>query len=394
MVTEFYPPVRGGLEFHVQNLAKELDQRGHDMHVATLGAANGRSNDGGVTVHDIRSTASRLPLLYADRARPFHLPIPDFEVRRELRGLLERIRPDVIHAHNWMAASLPRSDVPLVLTSHDYAWACPKRTYMRRDGSTCNGPSLTRCVPCASPQYGVAKAILVDTTTRLGRRTVRPDFHICVSDAVAGAISPFVRRNPIVIPNFIPADLADRQGVPVPGLPNEPFALFAGEASRHKGIDMLLEAWALGAPCPLVLATLRPLDRALPSQVTQVRLDRDQMVTAYRSACVVVVPSLWPEPCPSVVLEAMAMGVPVVASAVGGIPELLRDRVEGRLVPPGETGPLLQAITELLADGDMLAAMGSAGRRRAEEYSLATMATSIEDVYHAAIRGATLRGTA
>ena len=61
MVTEFYPPLRGGLEFHVQSLARELNERGHDIHVATLGAGNGQSNDGGVTVHYIRSTASRLP---------------------------------------------------------------------------------------------------------------------------------------------------------------------------------------------------------------------------------------------------------------------------------------------------------------------------------------------
>jgi glycosyltransferase involved in cell wall biosynthesis len=386
MVTEFYPPFRGGLEFHVQSLAKELDQRGHDIHVATLGPSSGQSKDGGVTVHSIRSTASRFPLLYVDPTRPFHLPVPDFEVRRELARLLSRIRPDVIHAHNWMAASLPSSGIPLLLTSHDYAWACPKRTLLRADGSICAGPSVRRCIPCATSQYGNVKAFLVDSTTRIGRRSVRPDVHLAVSGAVAGAIAPFTRLYPSVVPNFVPSDLALLPDVPVPGLPAGDFALFAGAGSPHKGIDVLLEAWgADSVPCPLVIATTRPVDRRLPSGVAQTSLTRDQVISALRRAAVAVVPSIWPDPCPTVVIEAMTLGVPVVASQVGGITELLRDGEEGRLVPPNDPGALRDAVVGILSNAALRAQMGAAGQRRSEQYSLRTVATTIEQIYEGAV---------
>ncbi len=386
MVTEFYPPLRGGLEFHVQSLAKELDQRGHEIHVATLGSRNGPSNDDGVTVHYIRSTTSRLPFIYADRARPFHLPVPDFEVRRELSGLLSLIRPDIVHAHNWMAASLPRSTVPWLLTSHDYAWACPKRTLLRSDGSICAGPSIRRCIPCATPQYGTLKAILVDGTTRIGRRSVRPDVHVAVSSAVAVAIAPFTCHDPVVVPNFVPADLAQTPSVPVPGLPEGNFALFAGAASPHKGIDVLLEAWAAGStPCPLVIATTRSLDCRLPSGVTQTSLTRDQVISALRQAAVAVVPSIWPDPCPTVVIEAMTLGVPVVASRVGGITELFTDGNEGRLVPPNDPTALREAVAGILCDAALGKRMGVAGQRRSQRYSLGAVATTIEQLYKDAL---------
>jgi glycosyltransferase involved in cell wall biosynthesis len=96
---------------------------------------------------------------------------------------------------------------------------------------------------------------------------------------------------------------------------------------------------------------------------------------------VLVVPSLT-EGSPLVTLEAMAAGVPVVASGVGGIPDQVRHGREGLLVPPGGTSAMGDAIATLLCDPDRARSLGEAGRRRvASEFSHANMVRRIEDVY-------------
>src|SRR5207247_8027517 len=82
------------------------------------------------------------------------------------------------------------------------------------------------------------------------------------------------------------------------------------------------------------------------------------------AARAVVVPSRWPENCPLVVLEAMAVAKPLVASRVGGIPELARDGEEALLVPHGEVAPLRDAMLRLQASDELAKGWGAAGRRR------------------------------
>jgi glycosyltransferase involved in cell wall biosynthesis len=215
---------------------------------------------------------------------------------------------------------------------------------------------------------------------------------VAVSQAVATSIAPFTRSKPVVVPNFVPAGLAERPPVPVEGLPAEPFALYAGAIGTHKGIDVLLRAWTeFPAPCSLVVAALDPTGRHWPPGITVLSLDRDALLSVLRRAAVMVVPSIWPDPCPTTVLEAMALGVPVVASAAGGIPELLTDGVEGRLVPPGDPQQLSAAIYQVVNDPSRRQAMGMAGRARAASYSVTVVAGQLEDVYHQAIDLQSLR---
>ncbi len=100
---------------------------------------------------------------------------------------------------------------------------------------------------------------------------------------------------------------------------------------------------------------------------------------------VLVVPSLT-EGSPLIVLEAMAAGVPVVASEVGGIPDQVRHRQEGLLVPPDDPGSLGDAIVELLRDPTRARALGEAGRRRmSSEFAHETMVARVESVYRSAL---------
>jgi glycosyltransferase involved in cell wall biosynthesis len=90
----------------------------------------------------------------------------------------------------------------------------------------------------------------------------------------------------------------------------------------------------------------------------------------------------------------MTLGVPIVASHIGGIKELVTDGLEGRLVSPNDPGALRQAVTQLLASPSLREGMAAAGRRRSATYSLKALATSIELLYTEAIREADAIGDA
>jgi glycosyltransferase involved in cell wall biosynthesis len=154
-------------------------------------------------------------------------------------------------------------------------------------------------------------------------------------------------------------------GVDVPAEVGEPEApasvLYAGRLSREKGVLELVEA-ANGIP--LVIAGDGPLRERVPDAlgfVSHQELDR-----LYEHAAVVACPS-YREGFGVVCAEAMAHGRPVVASAVGGLLDLVIDGETGILVPPGDVGALRDALRRLLEDPDLRRRMGEAGRARVRE---------------------------
>ena len=114
-------------------------------------------------------------------------------------------------------------------------------------------------------------------------------------------------------------------------------------------------------------------------------LPHDEVLTLFRSARAVIVPSIVADACPTVVLEAMAAGRPVVASACGGIVDMVVDGVTGLLVPPGDVSALAQAISSVLRDPRAAQAFGAAGRNRAREFTVSAVVPRIERLYASAI---------
>jgi glycosyltransferase involved in cell wall biosynthesis len=194
-----------------------------------------------------------------------------------------------------------------------------------------------------------------------------------------------------VIPPFLSDDSfeSDRVARP-PFLPaTGDFIMFAGALGPHKGVDILLRAWAGVDPAvPLVLLGLPRPDTPLsfPTDVIVVEnVPHDEVLRAWAHCALAVVPSVWPDPCPVVTLEAMAAGRPVIASAVGGLPDLVLDGTTGILLPPGDPEKLRKSIAQLLADPGRRTAMGEAGRRRAKAYSASIVVPRIEQVYRGVI---------
>lgn len=393
MLAQFYPPIVGGEEHVVQSLAIELVRRGHEVAVATIQHAGFPRRDEveGVRVHRLRSAASAFGFLYSDD-RLHAPPGPDPALVWQLRKVLAAERPDVVHAHNWMVHSylpLKRSAaVPLVLSLHDYSLVCSMKRLMRC-GTPCSGPAIVKCMHCASGHYGPIKGPVVATMIGVSARPEAAliDRYVAVSHAVATGNRLAGRSAPYeVIPNFFSPPRAP-QPPWTDQLPRGDFILYAGDVSYEKGALTLLRAFAgIQRPViPLVMIGRQFLDPWPASAADVVRihpLEHGSVLEAFRRCAIAVVPSLWPEPSGLVALEAMAMGKPVVASRTGGLPEIVVDGETGLLAAPGDADDLRRALERLIADPQLRARLGEAGRTRiAAHFSTEVVIPRFERLY-------------
>jgi glycosyltransferase involved in cell wall biosynthesis len=396
MLAQFYPPVIGGEERHVRALSQGLAARGHDVVVATSAVPNAPAQewDGAVRIERLRGTVHRFGGLFSEEERRHAPPAPDPEMTLALRRLAAAFRPQVVHAHNWMVHSyLPlqrRRGPPLLLSLHDYSLICAKKRLMYRE-RLCQGPSWAKCLGCAASHYGPAKGAVTTLALRLSAPFVarRVDLFLPVSRAVAVGSQLAAHRLPFeVVPNFVPDDVARFE----PGfdeylrrLPSTPYLLYVGDLSEDKGVNTLLAAYGqLDSPPPLVLIGRRTptLTAPLPPGA---RLEEswphDAVMAARRNALVALVPSVWPDPCPTTAIEAMACGQAVIAAASGGLTDIVADGETGFLLPPGDVGALREAMRRLIDDEPLRRQLGAAALRRVKRFQAGTVVPQIEAIY-------------
>jgi glycosyltransferase involved in cell wall biosynthesis len=397
MVADFYWPYLGGVEQHVRTLSHALQCRGHEVTVATQWGEGlpMTEEDQGVRVERLRGSTQRAKWLFSEPRRPWAPPFPDPEITAGLRRVIRRDRPEIVHGHDWLARSFlplkPWSGAKSIMSLHYYTLACAKKNLMTGD-APCSGPGFGKCLRCASEHYGPVKgaATVVANWGMAAAERAMVDMFIAVSWATAAGNRLGHRHLPQeVIPNFVPdPSPVSRQSVEsyLEQLPAEPFLMFVGDLRPIKGLAVLLEAYAglRNAP-PLVLIGKRWPDTpaALPTN-TYVLYDwpNEAVRAAYERCLIGLVPSLWREPFGIVVIEAMAAGKPVVASRIGGIPEIITDGETGLLVSPGDAAALAAAMTRLIDNGDLRHVMGRAARRRAGDFSVSAVVPRIEAVYH------------
>jgi glycosyltransferase involved in cell wall biosynthesis len=360
--------------------------------------------DGAVRVCRLPGTIHRLAGLHADIERPHAPPFPDPELAFALRRLVADARPDVVHAHNWIYASfLPvkaLTGVPFVVSLHDYGLICPKKNLMHLGTRLCEGPTLAKCLPCATRHYGAAKA----TVTTLGNRMTRLAAHrlvdrfIPVSRAVArynglAGDDPRSRERCEVIPNFVPDDI----GTPGPEdpclaeLPDD-FILFVGDMMRLKGIDVLLDAYAglKNAPALVLIGRRTPdTPTTMPPNVHVMGTwPHAAIMHAWRRSLFGVLPSTGPEACATVIIEAMVCGKAIVASDIGGMPDIVDHGTTGLLVPPGDADGLRRAMQQLLNDRALLTRLSAAALAGVRRLQAGSVVTRIEQVYRDVTRKA------
>lgn len=400
MLTDLYPPFIGGIEQHVRNLSLGLVKRGHEVSVAAMSVAGqpAVAGDDGVRVIRLRGTAQRLESYTSPAGSPHAPPFPDPEIVAGLREEVRRRPPDVVHGHNWMVRSfIPlkrRSTAALVYTLHDYGVVCAKRSFVYH-GLPCSGPGPLKCLECAGRNYGAARGAAIVAGNWLMQPAERSavDMFLPVSTAVAHGNELVEQAMPHeVVPNFVPDDVAERSDPADPALaalPSLPFWLYVGALSRHKGLHTLLAAYRsiAGAP-PLVVIGAQWADTPaeFPANVTVLRnLTHAAVMAAWARASLAIVPSVFPDPCPTVAMEAMACGLPIVASDGGGLPDLVDDGITGFLVPPANVRALREALAAMANKPDLAKQMGAAGRQKVRAFTAGAVVGRIEGIYARAV---------
>ncbi|GIE84474.1 glycosyltransferase family 4 protein [Actinoplanes regularis] len=405
-LSNLYTPVIGGLERSIATSSEELVRRGHEVTVLTLATPASRARDetiNGVRVHRVRSVANTvLPRLNSDPGKPFHPTAPDPLTAAAIARLLRAEHYDVVHSHDWLMYSylpLRRSRIgrPHVHTAHDFGLTCVRKIFAR-NGRQCSGPSLPRCVSCASAQYGGPRSLLL-TAGLHAHRHRGIDALTAISTSVAQALGKanLPGALPIQVLSSLVPDGLDRlaRDTPRPDwLPDGDYLLFVGALGPHKGIGVLFDAyrklvagWTGSRPVPaLVCLGTRRDDTPAPPPGTLIRHDvpHPQVMAAWRGAAAGAVPSL-NEGMGQVAVEAMLAGAPLVASAAGGLTDVVRDGESGLLVPPGDVDALHAALLRVLTDDELAARLRAGGRQRGLEFTAARVVPRIEEVYRACI---------
>ncbi|MEU8070946.1 glycosyltransferase [Micromonospora sp. NPDC048169] len=299
-------------------------------------------------------------------------PIWAPKAQHDLDRLLTEHRPDVLHLHNpypllspWVVRTAHKRGVPVVQTVHNYRQVCSSGLYFR-DGvicQDCRGRTLgVPAIVHRCYRNSRVQSALMATTLAVHRPTWKSvDRYIALTTAVADHLRDYgIPDDRIVVkPNAVPDP-----GTPAPV--GNGF-LFMGRLSPEKGLDLLLAAWRrhpVGALGPLRIAgdgELRPLAEAAAAERPDVlylgQLDRSGVRAALADSSVVLATSTWHDVLPTVIIEALAAGRPVLGTALGGIPYLVG--ADGPREPAG-TGP---AEVATAAPGDGRVALPSGVRR-------------------------------
>jgi len=401
LLAQFYPPVVGGEERHVRNLALELAARGHDVHVACLDVGQPPVTDAGVEVHVLDNLGVRVPALYPTADRPLALPMPDPWVTRGLGRVVAQVAPEVVHAHNWIINSyLPLSAarrLPLVYSLHDYSHICPNKRLMFKGDELCSGPGVRKCFTCTTDWYGAGRGPVIQSLVRSGRpvRNRLVDVFTPVSRYVGEANqldAQGVRWQ--VVPNFVPDELVSVGELPRdPALPGGDYLFFAGDLSEQKGVGTLLAAYDRLDPGsrPDLLMVGRPATdlSSLPVGVhVAENWEHSRVLSGFRHALGAVLPSQWPDPCPTTVLEAMALGVPLVTTGMGGIADMVVDHESALVVPPGDVDATAGAMSRLVGDSALRGRLAAGASVEVKRYLQSRVAADLEEIYVGLVAGA------
>lgn len=321
-----------------------------------------------------------------NRARDALTAIYSFEARRNLRELLRVARPDIAHLHNVyhqltlsIVDELRSAGVPIVMTLHDYKPACPNYVLLTHDGlcQRCVGGAYWNAVRHRCLKRSLAGSAIAAAEAYLNRirgQYRKIDLFLSPSSFLGEVMvrAGLPRERIEILPNAVPLtehhDPARR--------PSGPRFVYAGRLSEEKGLDDLLSASArLEARADVIVLGRGPLEGHLRARVERERLPvalrgfaaQTQVTQELLSATAAVLPSRWYENCPMSILEAGALGIPTVASDIGGIPELVTSGVDGVLVPPGDPEALAGAFLELAQQPERAQTLGEAARRRVSE---------------------------
>jgi phosphatidylinositol alpha-mannosyltransferase len=350
----------GGVQVHVRELAARLRTNGHVVLIVAPSRNRMEDEDG------LAIAGRAVPIPYQGTVAPIALP-PSGSLG--IRRALSRFRPEVVHAHEPLVPSLSAvtamlSKAPAVATFH---------AHVER-----------------SKLFDLAAPLVKPVWRRLAVR-------IAVSEAARSFLSSRLDGEVRVIPNGVDVQLF-RGAKPAGDLPEGRRIGWVSRLDRQKGFPVALQAFSQlaseWADLHLVVAgdgrdraAVETLPGAIRSRVVMLGAVPHDRLPPYLAACDVFVAAATGQESFGVVLvEAMAAGLPVVATDIAGYREVVRDGIDGILVPPSDAGALANGLGRVLRDHRLARRLAEEGRARAGEFSWEAVTPRIEEAYWEALR--------
>ena len=390
MVNKFLYP-NGGSETYIFKLGEQLQKKGHEVQYF------GMEHAGRIVGNRLECYTSDMDfhaggvgkLLY-----PFRI-IYSGEAKRKMRRVLEDFRPDVVHLNNINFQLTPSiiyavrafekkrgKRIKIVYTAHDYQWVCPN--HMMRIPATgqicfaCRGGDFKQCSKNRCIHDSRVKSLI--GTIEAGFYAMRKtygmvDVIICPSEFMKKQLDtdPLLAEKTVMMHNFIDKDTAvagkthgkkkkRREKAEVFGTaadgdrPAGDYVLYFGRYAEEKGTLTLLEACRALPEIPFVFAGTGPLEGRVnqaPNVENRGFVAGEELRRLIAQARFSVYPSEWYENCPFSVMESQMYGTPVLASDLGGAPELVQPGRTGDLFRGGDAQELTEHIKELWEDPEL-----------------------------------------
>ena len=371
-------PGRGGAEEYIRTVADALEQLGHPnriVNITDVVEPHPREDENYLRIVPMSRRARRLPQDLRGVS-----PVSE-ALEREIR----EFSPDLIQVHHFegaftsVARVLRRQPAPILVTAHDAWLVCPIATLVRPGRILCEGGIRPRCqftgcrVGLGLP-YNLWQKQIFDAWV-----APRVRAYLAPSRSLAGYLHDHAYRPSIHLPSFaaLPESVLDTaMPPPAPDLP--PTIGWIGRMESYKGVEDLLRAFPSvrrehpdarlslaggGSRRPALKALARELGVA--DAVEWAGVVRGAAKEEwFRSVHVVAVPSNEYENFPLVALEALARCRPVVGTAIGGIPEIVQDGVDGRIVPIADPPSLARALAEVLENPERAREWATHGRQK------------------------------
>jgi phosphatidyl-myo-inositol alpha-mannosyltransferase len=351
MISPYSWDFPGGVNRHVEQLSARLRENGHYVTMVAPGGEESKEFHNAGKSFSIRFNRSVANLSFGPRSAA------------AMKGFLKENGFDLLHLHEPLIPSTS------MLGLHYAECATLATFHAAREGG--------------SRAYALARPLL-------GKLARKIDVRVAVSRPALELVSHYFPSDYRIIPNGVDTSQYSPQGEKLPGLdPGLFYLLFIGRAEPRKGLDVLLEAFTrirkARPEARLLVAGVENPTEKMDGVIWLGRLTDDQVPMAYRSARLLVSPALGSESFGIILIEAMASGVPVVASSIPGYRAVVDDGVQGKLVTPDSSDGLADTIIRLIENEDMLKEMSAAALHKSREYSWDKLVSLVEKAYSEAI---------
>lgn len=389
MVNKFLYP-RGGAETYMFKVGQQLEKQGHTVEY--FGMYDNRNivgNQNKIYAENLDFHEKRISkIIY-----PFKIIYSNTN-RKKLKVILETFQPDIVHLNNINFQLTPSiideiyaHHIPIIQTVHDLQMLCPNHL-MFQGFKTCEKCKTGHYIECTKNKCihdSLLKSIIGSLEGYLyhSRDTYsKVNYYICPSKFIENKLLDYdtcYKNKTTFLQNFIELPQIDSK------LKKQDYILYFGRFYEEKGIRLLIEAIRRCPEIPFVFAGDGPLKELL-NGIPNVKYvgfkNGKELENLIQSAAISIYPSIWYENCPLSILESEALGTPVIASSLGGIPELIEDNKTGKIIKDLTIDNLVNNITSTYQNKQLLKNMSqNCIKKRNDFISIEKYCKELEKIY-------------